>query len=53
MVPAPTPSMHIALKDLKLDHLLVVYPGERRYSLAERVEVVPLATLAGSGAAAV
>ncbi len=43
--PQMTPSMRIALRDLKLDHLYVVYPGERRYALAEQVDVVPLAAL--------
>jgi uncharacterized protein len=41
--PALTPSMRIALADLKLDQLSVVYPGEKKYSLAKNVEVVPLA----------
>ena len=41
--PTLTPSMRIALADLKLDELRVVYPGEKRYPLADRVEVVPLA----------
>jgi predicted AAA+ superfamily ATPase len=41
--PTLTPSMRIALADLKLDRLIVVYPGERRYSLAKGVEVIPLA----------
>ncbi len=43
--PALTPSMRIALADLKLDKLYVVYPGEKRYALAEKVEVLPLAEL--------
>ncbi len=43
--PKITPSMRIALTDLKLDRLLVVYPGEQRYALGDRVEVVPLAQL--------
>jgi len=43
--PRLTPSMHIALADLKLDLLYVVYPGEKRYSLADRVEVIPLAQM--------
>jgi len=34
-----------ALPDLKLDELRVVYPGEKRYPLANKVEVVPLAEL--------
>jgi predicted AAA+ superfamily ATPase len=46
--PTLTPSMRIALADLKLDRLYVTYPGERRYRLAPRVEVVPLAELAGA-----
>jgi len=44
--PTLTPSMRIALSDLKLDELRVVYPGTQRYSLAKKVEVVPLAELA-------
>jgi hypothetical protein len=46
--PTLTASMRVALADLKLDELLVVYPGERRYRLAARVEVVPLAELVGA-----
>ena len=34
--PRLTPSMRIALTDLDLDQLFVIYPGERRYSLAEK-----------------
>jgi len=41
--PTLTPSMRIALADLKLDRLYVLYPGERSYSLAKNVEVQPLA----------
>lgn len=44
--PTLTSSMHIALKDLKLDKLLIVYPGDKRYSLGSQVEAVPLAELA-------
>ena len=40
--PRITPSMRIALDDLKLDALYVVYPGRHRYRLCDRVEVVPL-----------
>jgi predicted AAA+ superfamily ATPase len=43
--PTLTPSMRIALQDLALDALYVVYPGQRRYSLADRVHAVPLAAL--------
>lgn len=41
--PRLTPSMRIALSDLKLDRLYVLYPGEKSYSLGKRVEVMPLA----------
>jgi predicted AAA+ superfamily ATPase len=44
--PRLTPSMRTAMHDLKLEALYVVYPGEHRYTLAERIEAVPLATLA-------
>ena len=43
--PTITKSMHIALDNLKLDSLMIAYPGERRYTLAKGVEVVPLAEL--------
>ena len=41
-VPKITPSMHIAMNDLKLDTLYVVYPGEQRFTLGDRMEAVPL-----------
>jgi predicted AAA+ superfamily ATPase len=41
--PDLTRSMKIAMEDLKLDALYVVYPGDRRYVLAEGIEAVPLA----------
>ncbi len=47
--PTLTPSMRIALTDLKLDELRVVYPGEKRYSLTRNIEVVPLAELVDAG----
>ncbi len=47
--PRLTPSMRAALEDLRLDRLLVVYPGDRRYPLTERVEVVPLRVLCTEG----
>jgi hypothetical protein len=40
--PRLTPSMRVAMADLKLDALYVVYPGDRRYTLADRIEAVPL-----------
>jgi len=46
--PTLTPSMRIALADLKLNELKVVYPGEYSYRLAPKVEVVPLRALVGA-----
>lgn len=43
--PRLTPSMRTSLTDLELDRLVVIYPGARRYSLAEGVEVLPLVEL--------
>lgn len=45
--PAVTPSMRIAMQDLKLDALYVIYPGTQRYPLAERIEALPLAQIEG------
>lgn len=45
--PCLTPSMRIAVADLRLDRLHVVYPGDRRYALAKNIDVMPLGDLAG------
>jgi uncharacterized protein len=47
--PDLTRSMRVAMEDLKLDALWVVYPGNREYALDERVTVRPLASLRGRG----
>ena len=39
--PALTASMRVALRDLRLDCLTVIYPGAKRYRLADRVTVRP------------
>jgi len=44
--PALTPSMRIAMTDLKLDALFVLYPGPKRYSLADRIDVLPATAIA-------
>lgn len=44
--PRLTTSMRVALEDLALDRLAIVYPGERRFHLAENVEIVPATDLA-------
>jgi predicted AAA+ superfamily ATPase len=43
--PRMTRSMHVAMADLQLDRLLVIYPGSLRYRLADRVECVPFSEL--------
>ena len=44
--PRLTPSIRIALDDLKLKHVFVIYPGTQRFPLASQVEAVPLQALA-------
>ncbi len=44
--PRLTPSMRIALEDLRLDGLTVFYPGDRLYALSDSVRVVPATELA-------
>lgn len=43
--PRLTPSMRIAMKELKLHRLTVIYPGERSYPLADRIHVVAMGAL--------
>jgi uncharacterized protein len=50
--PVLTPSMRIALDDLKLEQLVVLYPGKTSYTLAERVKVAPLSVLGEGDAGA-
>lgn len=40
--PTTTKSMHVALEDLKLEHLWVVYPGSLRYPMTEKITALPL-----------
>ena len=41
--PRRTPSMTAALRDLSLDALYVLYPGELRSEIGERITAVPTA----------
>ena len=45
--PGFTKSMAVAIADLKLDRLFVVYPGNSAYQLNDETEVVPLADMPG------
>ena len=44
--PRVTPSIRIALEDLDLRGLAVLYPGTKRFPIAEHVEAVPLQSIA-------
>ena len=44
--PASAPSTRIALEDLSLNHLTVIYPGTRAYRATERIQVLPAAIIA-------
>jgi uncharacterized protein len=43
--PRMTPSIRIAMEDVGLVHVAVLYPGTKRYAIADRVEAVPAQTL--------
>jgi len=47
--PRLTPSTRIALADLKLEAIAVVYPGAQRFSIAPAIEAVPLREVPGGG----
>ena len=44
--PRLTPSMRVALEDLKLEQIAVVYPGTKHYPIAEAVHAVPWQAIA-------
>jgi predicted AAA+ superfamily ATPase len=44
--PKITRSQHIALSDLALEHLWIVYPGPHRYPVHERITVWPVGEIA-------
>jgi predicted AAA+ superfamily ATPase len=45
--PVVTRSMQVALEDLRLEHLWVVYPGLKTYRLSADITVVPITRLPG------
>ncbi len=45
--PVMTPSMRIALEDLKLERIAVIYPGSKRYELNKKISVVPFHQIMG------
>ena len=42
-----TPSMRIALEDLKLERIAVIYPGRQRYEVSKNVTAVPFDSISG------
>lgn len=51
--PKMTPSIRSALEDLPLESISIVYPGNKRFKLAEQVEAVPLMALTDGGVFAI
>jgi hypothetical protein len=47
--PRLTPSIRMALENLGLERVAIVYPGTKRFTVADRVEAVPLESLAEPG----
>lgn len=47
--PRLTPSMRIAMDELRLEQIAVIYPGSRRYSLADGVSAVPFQAIVEGG----
>jgi len=45
--PTMTLSMRIALEDLKLERIAVIYPGTKRYELHKKISVVPFQQVVG------
>jgi predicted AAA+ superfamily ATPase len=45
--PRTTRSMHIAMQDLQLEHLWVVYPGNLSYPMTDGITALPLAQIDG------
>ena len=49
--PRITKSMQVTVSDLQLDHLYVVYPGDRQFPLSKEVTAMPFAELGQTAAA--
>ncbi len=48
--PRLTRSMHIAMEDLQLSKMLVIYPGTQPYPITENIQAIPLGNLADNPA---
>jgi len=40
--PSTSRSMHVAIQDLSLEHLWVIYPGDQEYFLHDKISVIPI-----------
>jgi predicted AAA+ superfamily ATPase len=49
--PVVTPSMRIALSDLRLEQLIVLYPGALAYELGPQIRAVPIGSVASGSMA--
>ena len=47
-IPRITPSIRIALDDLGLERVVVIYPGIKRFPLSEQVEAIPFRAITGA-----
>jgi len=47
--PRVTKSMHVAINDLSLDHLWIIYPGNDEYPVSDKIMVKPLASIQPDG----
>jgi len=47
--PRMTPSIRNALHDLELDRVAVIYPGAKRFPLADKVDAIPSKIIAMPG----
>lgn len=45
--PMLTPSLRIALEDLNLKRIVIIYPGNKRYAIHKQIDVVPFDNMLG------
>jgi len=45
--PSTSKSMHSALESLGLEHIWVIYPGDRQYPMTDRITALPLKQIGG------
>lgn len=43
--PGTSRSMHVAIEDLSLEHLWVIYPGHQEYPLHDKISVIPISAI--------